>query len=80
MEYSTNGVCARKISYELEGSKIKSVQFIGGCPGNLLGISKLVEGMEVSEVIEKFSGVRCGAKSTSCPDQLANALTAQFAK
>ncbi len=74
MEYKTNGVCAKNIKIELDGTKIKSVEFIGGCPGNLLAISKLIEGMEVEEVITKFKGLRCGFKSTSCADQLAIAL------
>ncbi len=75
MNYKTSGVCARNISFELDGTKVKSVNFEGGCPGNLLGICKIVEGMEASEIIEKFSGVTCGNKPTSCPDQLAKALS-----
>ncbi len=75
MEYKTKGVCSRKITYELEGTKIKSVKFKGGCPGNLFGIGKIVVGMEMADVIDKFSGVKCGLKSTSCPDQLAKALS-----
>ncbi|MFI3326175.1 MAG: TIGR03905 family TSCPD domain-containing protein [Clostridia bacterium] len=74
MEYKTSGVCSRKISYELDGTKIKSVNFEGGCPGNLLGISQIVVGMEVKDVIDRFAGVKCGNKPTSCPDQLAKAL------
>ncbi len=74
MEYRTSGVCASNISFELDGTKIKSVEFLGGCPGNLLGISNIVVGMEAKDVIAKFKGVTCGAKSTSCPDQLAKAL------
>ncbi len=74
MDYKTKGVCATKISYELDGTKIKSVNFEDGCPGNLFGISKIVEGMEATDVIKKFKGVKCGRKSTSCPDQLAKAL------
>ncbi len=75
MEFKTNGVCAKKINFELDGTKIKSVDFEGGCPGNLLGISQLVVGMETSDVIDKFKGVKCGAKATSCPDQFAKALS-----
>ncbi len=74
MEFKTKGVCAKKINYELDGTKIKSVNFEGGCPGNLFGISQIVVGMEASDVIEKFKGVKCGFKSTSCPDQFAQAL------
>ncbi len=76
MNYSTSGVCSKQISYELDGTKIKSVQFQGGCPGNLLGISKIVVGMEVQDVIDSFKGVDCGGRGTSCPDQLARALEA----
>ncbi len=74
MEFKTKGVCASKINFELDGNKIKSVKFSGGCPGNLYGISKIVVGMDAQEVIKKFKGVKCGFKSTSCPDQLAVAL------
>jgi len=73
-DYKTKGVCARKISVELEGDIIRRVNFHGGCAGNLAGISKLVEGMRAGEVIEKFRGTRCGAKRSSCPDQLSQAL------
>ncbi len=78
MEYKTSGVCAKNITFELDGTKIKSVSFQGGCPGNLLGISQIVVGMEANDVIQKFSGMKCGAKSTSCPDQLAKALQTQL--
>ncbi len=74
MDYQTSGVCSRSIRFELDGTKVKSVEFLGGCPGNLLGIGKIVEGMEANDVIEKFKGVACGSKPTSCPDQLAKAL------
>ncbi len=75
MVYSTKGVCSKSISYELDGTKIKSVNFDGGCPGNLLGIGQIVVGMEISEVVDKFRGITCGTKPTSCPDQLAIALS-----
>lgn len=74
MIYKTKGVCSREIHIEIEDNIIKSVDFIGGCDGNTNGISKLVAGMSVDEVIKKLEGVKCGFKSTSCPDQLANAL------
>ena len=74
-EYKTTGTCAGKIVIDLDGDIVKSVRFIGGCPGNTLGISKLVEGMKVDEVITRLEGIRCGMKATSCPDQLAKALT-----
>ena len=74
MVYKTSGVCSQEIHFELDGDTIKSVEFIGGCNGNLKGISKLVEGMKADEVIERLQGIRCGSKTTSCPDQLARAL------
>lgn len=74
--YKTRGTCARRISIELEGEIIRSVSFEGGCGGNLAGISRIVEGMDAREVIAKFSGTACGPRSTSCPDQLSQALQA----
>ena len=73
-EYKTQGTCSRKITVELDGKRIKHVAFEGGCDGNLSGISKLVEGMDIDFVIRRFSGNVCGSKNTSCPDQLAIAL------
>ena len=73
-EYKTKGTCARKITVELDGKVIKKVAFEGGCNGNLKGISKLVEGMDMDFVIERFTGNTCNGKPTSCPDQLAVAL------
>lgn len=72
--YKTKGTCSRQITVELEGNVVKSVSFLGGCNGNLSGIAKLVEGMTIEHVIERFAGTKCGARSTSCPDQLAIAL------
>ena len=72
--YKTKGTCSSLIELEIDNDRIKSCKYTGGCNGNLKGISKLVEGMTVDDVIEKFSGIRCGFKSTSCPDQLAQAL------
>ncbi|MCI6276345.1 MAG: TIGR03905 family TSCPD domain-containing protein [Clostridium sp.] len=74
MTFKTQGVCARNINFEVVDNKVTSVSFEGGCNGNLKGISKLVEGMEVSEVISRLKGIQCGTKKTSCPDQLATAL------
>lgn len=74
MQYQTKGVCSRLINYEIVDNKLTNVSFIGGCAGNLKGISCLVEGMTPEEVISKLSGITCGYKSTSCPDQLALAL------
>ena len=73
-EYKTSGVCSQRIFFELEGNKVKNVQFVGGCNGNLKGIGALVEGMDIDEVIARLEGTTCGMKSTSCPDQLAQAL------
>lgn len=73
-EYKTKGTCSQRILFEIEDGKVKNVQFIGGCNGNLKGIGALVEGMAVSDVISRVEGIRCGMKSTSCPDQLAQAL------
>lgn len=72
--YQTTGTCAKRIDFDVEDGVIKEVKFIGGCAGNTLGISKLVKGMKVEDVVERLEGTRCGAKPTSCPDQLAKAL------
>lgn len=72
--YKTHGTCSREIKVSVEDGIIKHVEFVGGCSGNTAGISKLVEGMPASDAIERLSGIRCGFKSTSCPDQLAKAL------
>ena len=72
--YKTSGTCSRSISFELENGVVSNVSFEGGCNGNLKGISKLVEGLPATEVIDRLKGIRCGMKSTSCPDQLARAL------
>lgn len=76
MLYKTKGVCSRSIQFDVEEGRLTHVSFVGGCDGNLKGICSLVEGMPVEDVIDKLSGIRCGYKSTSCPDQLAQALTA----
>lgn len=72
--YTTKGVCARKINFDIEDNRIKNISFIGGCDGNLKAICSLAEGMEVATVIEKLRGISCDGKPTSCPDQLAKAL------
>lgn len=76
MEYrfSPKGVCSREMIIELEGDIIKSVKIIGGCAGNTVGVSKLIEGMKIEEAIRRLKGIPCGFKSTSCPDQLSIAL------
>ena len=72
--YRTKGTCSQMILFEIEDGVLKNVQFLGGCNGNLKGISSLVEGMDVQTVINRLEGTKCGMKSTSCPDQLATAL------
>lgn len=74
MKYVTLGVCSKEINFDVVENKIKSVSFIGGCDGNLLGISSLAEDMDINEVISRLKGIQCGSKDTSCPDQLARAL------
>lgn len=75
-EYKTKGTCSQRILFDVENGKVKNVQFIGGCNGNLKGIAALVEGMDIDDVIARVQGVKCGMKATSCPDQLAQALIA----
>lgn len=72
--YKTSGVCSTEIKLEVENNIIKEIQFVRGCQGNLKGISALVKGMNIDEAINKLSGIECGPRSTSCPDQLAKAL------
>ncbi len=72
--YTPSGVCSRQIFFEIEDNIVKDVSYVGGCNGNLKGISELVKGMSVNDVITKLKGVDCGGKGTSCPDQLARAL------
>ncbi len=72
--YTPKGVCARQITFEVENGILKNVSFYGGCNGNTQGISSLVEGMEIREVIKRLKGTDCSGKRTSCPDQLAQAL------
>ena len=74
MIYRTKGTCSAQILFDLEDGIVHNVEFVGGCSGNTQGIAILVEGMKAEDVIEKLSGIRCGFKPTSCPDQLARAL------
>ena len=74
MTYKTKGTCSTEINFEINDGIVTSVSFTGGCNGNLKGISSLVEGMEVHDVISRLEGTTCGFRSTSCPDQLAKAL------
>lgn len=73
--YKTRGVCSREITFDIDAAgKVHNVQFAGGCNGNTKGLAALVEGMDADEAIRRMSGITCGFKSTSCPDQLAQAL------
>jgi uncharacterized protein (TIGR03905 family) len=74
LKYKTSGVCSRYIEIDTNGGFIENVNFIGGCDGNASGLSSLLKGMNIDEVITKLEGTRCGFKNTSCPDQLAKAL------
>lgn len=80
MIYKTKGTCSTMIDVELKDGVIDSVQFTGGCNGNLQGISALVKGMKPEDAINRLKGIRCGFKPTSCPDQLAHALEEMIAK
>ena len=75
-EYRPTGVCSRQIFLELDGDKIVNVSFLGGCSGNLQGISSLVKGMKITDAIDRLKGIDCGGRGTSCPDQLSKALQA----
>ena len=79
-EYKTKGTCSSRITFDLDGDTIKNVKFFGGCNGNLKGISAIVEGMKADEVEKRLSGITCGYKNTSCPDQLAKAIAEACAK
>ena len=74
LSYKTSGVCSRTITADIEDGKIYNLRFEGGCNGNTKGISALVEGMEINDVIDRLKGIKCGFRGTSCPDQLAQAL------
>ena len=74
IDYTPKGVCSRHMRIQVEDGIVRSLQVEGGCNGNLQGISKLVEGMKVEDVIARLEGIHCGFKPTSCPDQLAQAL------
>ena len=74
MEYTTRGTCSRLIKFDVDGDKVKDVQFVMGCHGNTQGVAKLVEGMDIHEVIKRLKVIDCNGRGTSCPDQLAQAL------
>jgi len=78
--YKTRGTCSREITIELEGDTVQSVSFLGGCNGNLKGISALAKGQKAQDLIDTLSGLTCGFKNTSCPGQLAQALKAALAE
>ena len=79
-DYITNGVCARKISFDLEDGVVRNVEFQGGCNGNLKAIAKLLEGATVEHIEERLKGNTCGGRPTSCADQLAQAVRAAYDK
>ena len=72
--YKTKGTCSQEIQFDIVDGKLSGVKFVGGCSGNTQGIAKLVEGMDAQEAVKRLSGIKCGFKSTSCSDQLAQAL------
>ena len=74
IDYKTNGTCSSRMRIEVEDGVVRDIQITGGCDGNLQGLSRLVTGMKVEDVISRLEGIRCGFKPTSCPDQLAQAL------
>jgi len=73
-EYTPRGVCSRKFTIEVENGRIGDIAIVGGCSGNLQGLAALLKGMQVEDAIARMEGIRCGFKSTSCPDQMAQAL------
>lgn len=75
IHYTPKGVCSRKIDIVVEDGVIQSVKFTGGCSGNTQGVAALAQGMKVKEYLERCKGIHCGARPTSCPDQLAQALS-----
>lgn len=72
--WKTDGTCSGEILFEVDNDIVTKVEFIGGCPGNALGLTNMVEGLHIDEVVKKLRGIKCGNKDTSCPDQLAMAL------
>lgn len=78
--YKTRGVCSMQINFDIEDNKVHNVKFLGGCSGNTQGVSALVEGMDVNDAISRMKGIKCGPRSTSCPDQLATALEQAIAQ
>lgn len=80
MVYKTKGVCSSAISFDIdEENKVRNVKFQGGCSGNTQGVAALIEGMDANEAQQRLSGIRCGFRPTSCPDQLAKAIAEELA-
>ena len=79
-EYTTKGTCSRTIFFDIEDGKLHNVQFIGGCNGNLKGISRLLKGMKAEDAIARMEGTTCGPRPTSCPDQIAKNLKKALAE
>lgn len=80
IEYKTSGTCSRMVILDVEDGVITDCSFVGGCAGNTKGVAELVKGMKAEDAIEKLKGIRCGFKTTSCPDQLARALESALAE
>ena len=80
IEYKTQGTCARMVNVEIEDGVITDCSFVGGCAGNTAGVATLVRGMKAEDAVARLKGIRCGFKSTSCPDQLARAIEAILAE
>ena len=80
VDYTTRGVCAKRITFELDGGKLHDVKFFGGCPGNLAAIPKLIEGADAAVVAQILRGNDCGGRGTSCADQLACAIDEALAQ
>ena len=74
-EYKTRGVCSARIEFDLDGNLVKNVRFTNGCSGNTQGVSRLIEGMDANEAINRLKGINCNGRGTSCPDQLAIAIS-----
>lgn len=78
--YIPKGVCSGEMIFQIDGNIVKSLKIVGGCPGNTIGVSRLVEGKSIDEVIKMLKGIPCGMRGTSCPDQVAKALEEYKAK
>ena len=74
--YKTTGTCSQVINFNIEGNVITDIEFIGGCNGNLSGIGILIKGMNINDIVPKLSGLHCGSRPTSCPDQLTKGIEA----